>query len=156
MVSPHTPSKRRSTMKTFTWLRTLIVLGIAAALCLSAACRPAATPTPVEEIADEIDDLVGVWQVSQLIQDEFLADGTVKMHEFLGKVGSVTRLTGEFWFEGTVLNLADSVCDERGTYEVWLVKEGGKTVALRWKVIEDSCPSRRAVHQGLTKRASSD
>lgn len=143
-------------MRRFTWPRALMVLRITAALCLLAACRPSATPMPVEELADEIGDLVGVWRLSELFQGEFLADGTLKLHQFLGEMGSVVHVTGEFWFEGTVFNVTDFSCDEVGTYEVWLVKEGGKTVALRWKVIEDPCYARSAYHQGLTKRASSE
>ena len=144
-------------MKSVTLVSVLVILSVVAACGPStptATPTPQPTPTPVEEIADQVDDLVGIWTFHEgRDYVEFLADGTMRVADTLEELQKNTPwLTGTFWFEGTVFNEMDTWCEDKGTYEVRLVREGGETVALRWKVIEDSCGDRRDAYRGRTLR----
>jgi hypothetical protein len=110
-------------------MKRVTLLSVLVILSLLAACGPSA-PTSGEVVADKVEDMVGIWACSW---------------------GA-----GKFWFEGTVFNETDTVCDDKCTYEVRLVREGGETVALRWKVIEDDCTARMSCYGELTPRASSE
>ena len=150
-------------MRSITSLSGLVILSLLVACGPSA---PAATPTPepaptpVEIVAGSIEDIVGVWATycgGSTYYVQFLADGTVRIAESVERLEKAPWGTGDVWFEGTVFHETDTICgSQAGTYEVRLVQEGGKTVALRWNVVEDDCGIRPGCYRGVTKRASSE
>ena len=149
-------------MRRVTLLRALVTVSVLAACAgpsaPTATPTPEPTPTPVEVIADKVEDLVGIWACilwGEGAYVQFLADGSLRMAQTVEDLENDWFGSGEFWFEGTVFNESTDYCAGKGTYEVRLVREGGKTVALRWKAIEDPCSDRRTAYR-LTKRASSE
>jgi hypothetical protein len=147
-------------MERVTLFSILVIVGLLAACGGPAATpTPEPTPTPVEVLADKVEDLVGAWVCSALgasVYVEFLADGTMRMASSVQRLQSAPIATGNVWFEGPVFHETDTLCScGKGTYEVWVVREGGKTAALRWKAIEDCCAERSDCYRGLTKRPGS-
>ena len=148
-------------MKRVTLLTVWVAVGVLASCGPSA---PAATPTaepeptPVEVVADKIEDIVGIWVCNyggQSYYVQFLADGTVRLAASVQRLESAPFATGEIWFEGTVFNETDTKCScGTATYDVLMVREGGETIGLRWTAIEDCCDVRSACYRGLTPRAS--
>jgi hypothetical protein len=148
-------------MKRVTFLSALLIWSLLVACGPSAPAAtptPEPTPTPVEIVADSIDDIVGIWACNyggQTYYAQFLADGAVRLAESVQRLENAPFATGKVWFEGTVFNETDTKCTcGTGTYDVLLVREGGKTRALRWKEIEDCCGERSGCYRGLTPRAS--
>jgi hypothetical protein len=145
-------------MKSTTFLSGLVILGLLVACGPSvptATPTPEPTPTPVEVLADGVEDVVGIWALPESRYLELLADGTLRVFGSVELSEGWTIATGQFWFEGTVFNTTDTINRDEGKYEVRLVQQGGETIGLRWKVIEDASWPRHGC-RGLTPRASTD
>jgi hypothetical protein len=139
-------------MKRVKLLSVLVILGVLAA------CGPSA-PASGEVVADKVEDMVGIWACSATAEGwyvQFRADGTLRVADKIERLEYSPWFVGEFWFEGTVFNETDTACDDKGTYEVRLVREGGETDALSWKVIEDDCPARVSCYGELTPIAGGE
>ena len=127
---------------------------------LLTACQPAATPqptaipvieppgpaptsSPVEALADSVNDLVGVWWFAKIGLFEFKADGTCRVF-----VNGDTAAEMNYTFDkGKVTWAASSTssgCDAKPvTYEAYVARQDGKPIWLRMQVIgSDPCRDR--------------
>lgn len=109
------------------------------------------------QLADSVDDIVGVWMrgptpfTSPLsIYSQYRADGTVRTALRPDGFDDAAQNQGEFWFEDTNYYVKDiagitpwNVCTlsaetQIGIYEVLMLPDG----RLRWVVVEDACTDR--------------
>ena len=70
----------------------------------------------------------------------FKTDGRFRLDQTVEETNPYIK--GRFWFEGPVFHVDDNGCDDPGTYEVRVLKEGGKPIQLTFVKIEDTCPER--------------
>jgi hypothetical protein len=83
---------------------------------------------------------------------QFEADGSVKLAITVEGLESNPRLSGTFWFEGTVFNIEESFGRGTGQYEVRVQKEGDKAVHLSFIKINDPEGMRaRDFTQGMSR-----
>jgi hypothetical protein len=140
------PRRQRKTIRTLVIpiLLLSLVAACAAPLAPTATSTPQPTATPVEIIASKVEDLVGVWKSrfgGEVAYMQYRADGTFKLARTVADLESNPIVSGTFWFEGTVFNTFDDLCDE-GTYEVRVQKQGDKPIRLVFKEIKDPCRER--------------
>lgn len=105
--------------------------------------RPTATLAPVEVIASQAEDVVGVWKSrfhGEVAYMHFKPGGSFRLDQTAE--GTNAYIRGRFWFEGTVFHLDDNGCDDLGVYEVWVLKEGDKPIRLTFVKIQDTCLER--------------
>ena len=140
----------------------VIVVVVLLLVSIVTACSPAApTPTPTFEPTDALvevratkpEHLAGIWFIpagrpgETAMYFRWEADGTATRAPSLEQLEENPDIDGRFWFEDGVYYVADDPnCEGVGAYEVYLRIQGGRAVALRTKVIEESdpsCPERR-------------
>jgi hypothetical protein len=102
------------------------------------------TPTPEESLAESVDDLVGIWWFPQgPIFIEMKADGTYRVWD---NSGTGNQAAGEFTFDSGKVTWVTSqpACNDRpATYEMYVMREKGKVVQIRMKVVgTDPCFAR--------------
>lgn len=114
---------------------------------------PAPTPTsaPVEAIANSTSDLVGIWFFSQSsVKLKFNADGTYRFFS-----GSVTIEEGDYSLDAGKVTWVTGPLDcgdKPATYEAYVTKLNGKSIALRMQVVgSDPCDGRAGVLNGTAK-----
>ena len=103
------------------------------------------TPTAEESLAESVDDLVGIWWFPQgPIFIEMKADGTYRVWDTYSGTG--TQAAGEFTFDSGKVTWVTSqpACNDRpATYEMYVIREKGKVVQIRMKVVgTDPCFAR--------------
>lgn len=106
--------------------------------------RPTNTPPP-GVLAGAVEDVVGTWESrfqSMAAFMHFRADGTFDLTETSNNAQGKPYVTGTFWFEGTELHVHDNGCAEPGIYQVWVLKEGDRSVKLTMVKLRDSCRER--------------
>ena len=116
---------------------------------------PTPTPGTMEVVASQIEDLVGIWETNfqgKVAYMQFEADGTLKLALTLEGLENKPRLSGTFWFEGTVFHMEESYGRGTGKYEVRVQKEGDKAVHLSFTEINDPESMRaRDFTQGMSR-----
>jgi hypothetical protein len=137
----------------------MLVLSLVAA-CAPAAPTPTRTPepaaTPAEVLATKAEHLAGIWRLggeevwfSPTYGGRYYRwdlDGTVWWAE--DPEMTTTLFSASYWFEDGAYHEGESeVCFSAGSYEAYLIIEGGRAVRLRLQVIEDGfslegCPRR--------------
>ncbi len=124
-----------------------------------------ATPTPVpakavaplgpEVLASKSEDLIGVWLVN-LIQGsgkghfEFKRDGTYSVIGVSGAAEGAPIDSGKYKIEGGQLKLDTNCITVKGdvipciaVYEVYVTRQGGKPVVLRFVAVNDQGADRK-------------
>jgi hypothetical protein len=94
-------------------------------------------------IASQVEDVAGVWKsrfLGAVAYMHFKPDATFRLDESVEETNAY--ITGRFWFEGTAFHVDDNGCDDPGTYQVRVLKEGGKPIQLTFVKIKDTCPER--------------
>jgi hypothetical protein len=137
-----------------------VVVFYLVAACAPASPTPTATPqptaTPVEVEATQPEHLEGIWRLGggeALFSPTYGGryyrwdlDGTVWWAE--DQEMTTTLFSAIYWFEDALYYEGQSpVCLDVGSYEAYLVIQGGRAVRLRLQVIEDGtslegCPRR--------------
>ena len=122
---------------------------------LLTACQPAATPqptailvteppapaptsSPVEALADSVNDLVGVWWFAKIGLFEFKADGTCRVF-----VNGDTAAEMNYTFDNGKVTWGTSGSCKSATYEAYVARQDGKPIWLRMQVVgSDPCLDR--------------
>lgn len=112
---------------------------------------PTPIPTPVESLANAINDLVGTWWYPQGgLKIEFNADGTYRVisgSKNIGQIGS-----GTYSFDAGKVTFDAGCGGQASTYEAYVTTEDDKPISLRMQVIgTDLCESRVKVLAGIGK-----
>lgn len=114
---------------------------------------PPQIPTPVESLANTINDLVGTWWYPQgRVKIEFNADGTDRVISGSENIGQID--SGTYNFDaGKVTFVTSTGCnDQTATYEAYVTTENNKRISLRMQVIgTDLCEDRVKVLSGIGK-----
>lgn len=128
----------------------LVVLGLAVSCAPTPTPEPTATPKPetVEMTVTKLEDMVGVWQGSDMGALQFNADGSVLLCESLEGLPDLCS-HGECRFEGAELVFADADGSGEGSYSVQLKTHADKPVSLSFSAVTDPFADRRAI---LTQR----
>lgn len=124
----------------------LIVLTACASAAPAPTATPQPTPTPAWVPVTKPEHLAGLW-VSSGPQGSktywrFTMDGTLgwQYSLFLDSTEGPTP-QWRFWFEDGVYYQECSACAPVGSYRAYVKIDGGRAVALRFEVVDDSDPS---------------
>ena len=152
------------------------VFVIVALLLIAAGCGPGATPTPVptptaepEVLATRNADVVGVW-LMRASPGDVMAPTTWNIEHTLEGARTYVIASGaykggkgegKYWFEGGLYKVQfppDPGASEEnytslGTYQVYVTRQGGKAVQVRFVVVDDPYVGRktRQTYRPLTR-----
>ena len=138
-------------------------------------CGPRATPTPLpkptvepEVLATKNEDVVGVWLMISSPTDsmhptKWLIEhtaGGARNYTIISGVATGGHGEGKFWFEGGLYKVQIPEGTEEanstsiGTYQVYVTRQGGKPIQLRFVVVDDPFAGRRdrLTYKPLTPR----
>lgn len=125
----------------------VVVLGLAVC-CAPAPTAVPPTPTPEREAIEvtitRLEDIVGVWQGTDMGALQFNADGSMLLSESLEGLPDLAS-HGECRFEGTQLIFEDADGSGEGSYTVVRSIQADKSVSLKFRAVKDPFIERRRI-----------
>ena len=112
---------------------------------LTAAMEASATPEPIKAAVNGVEDIVGVWEGSDMGALQVNTDGTFLVAESLAGLPDQAN-RGKYWFEGSQLVFADEDGSGGGSYavELWTTEEGNP-VSLKLRTVKEPYTERGEV-----------
>ncbi len=112
---------------------------------------PPPLPTPIESLANTINDIVGTWWYPQGgLKIEFDADGAYRVISGSKNIGQID--SGTYNFDAGKVTFDAGCGGQTSTYEAYVTTENNKPISLRMQVIgTDLCEDRVKVLAGIGK-----
>lgn len=134
--------------------RYTLLVTVTLIVIVSACAQNPATP----ELITDMADLNGTWQPipPASVWREYREDGTFRMAETQDSLEETPLVTGEYWFEGSVLHFKEVsgepewACgaEDIGQYEVQILESG----EIKYVMVEDECGGRAVLPSGKYKK----
>ena len=102
-------------------------------------------PNEVEAQATKLEDITGIWLETfpgGSAHLEIRPDGSTNF-EIISGSNKGYKDQGQYWFENGELSIKTEGIAEIGRYKVYVTRRDGKSVSIRYEVIEDSYGARR-------------
>lgn len=112
---------------------------------------PTPIPTPVESLANTINDLIGTWWYPKGgLKIEFNADGSFRVVSSSSNIGQIG--SGTYTFDAGKVTFDAGCGGQPSTYEAYVTTENNEPVSLRMQLMgTDLCEDRVKVLAGIGK-----